>query len=283
MEVRISMKSRDMQILYGAAIIVLIGIIGYLILFPGVAPADAPAENAPDNRDTLYQVSTINALLQSVYDGVVPISEAQMHGDTAIGTTDGLDGELIAVDGGYYVIRSDGVAYPLEGTTTTPFISTTFFDPDFTIPVNDTTDISRFEEQLESGLPSANMFYAIRMDGTFDYVKTRSMPKQTRPYPKLADVAAEQSVFEFHNTTGTIVGFWSPDFVSGFNVPGYHIHFITADRTAGGHVLDLRMTDEVIQVDITPDLSIVLPTEGDFYHVNLTEDLSSALESVEKN
>ena len=212
-----------------------------------------------------------------------PISEARNHGDTAIGTTDGLDGELIGVDGGYYVIRSDGVAYPLDGTTTTPFISATFFDPDFTIPVNDTADISQFEEQLESGLPSANMFYAIRMDGTFDYIKTRSMPKQTRPYPKLADVVAEQSVFEFHNTTGTIVGFWSPDFVSGFNVPGYHIHFITADRTAGGHVLDLRMTDGEIKVDITPDLSIVLPTEGDFYHVNLTEDLSSALESVEKN
>ena len=66
------MKSRDMQAFLIAAIIVLIGIIVSLILFPGITPADAPSGKAPDARDTLYQVSTINALLQSVYDGIVP-------------------------------------------------------------------------------------------------------------------------------------------------------------------------------------------------------------------
>ena len=277
------MKSHKMQTSLIAAIIVLIGIIACLILFPIIAPADVPQGKTPDTRDTLYQVSTINALLQSVYDGIVPISEAKIHGDTAIGTIDGLDGELIGVDGDYYVIRTDGVAYQLEDTTTTPFISATFFDPDFSITMNGMADIKRFEKELEAGIPSANMVYAIRIDATFDYIKTRSVPKQTRPYPKLADAVSEQSVFEFTNTTGTIVGFWSPEFVSGLNVPGYHIHFITDDRTAGGHVLDFRMTDGDIKVDITPNLFIVLPTGGDFYHVNLTEDLSSALESVEKN
>lgn len=212
-----------------------------------------------------------------------PISEVRKHGDTAIGTIDGLDGELIAVDGDYYVIRSDGVAYPLEDTTTTPFVTATFFEPDITTHAEHTANISQFEEQLEGGLPSANMVYAIRIVGPFDYVKTRSIPKQSRPYPKLAEAVKEQNVFEFYNVSGTIVGFWSPEFINGLNVPGYHIHFITDDRNAGGHVLDLRMTGRDIEVDITPDLYVVLPTEGDFYHVNLTEDLSSALESVEKN
>ena len=127
------------------------------------------------------------------------------------------------------------------------------------------------------------MFYAIRMDGTFDYVKTRSVPKQTPPYPKLAEVIKDQSEFEFYNTTGTIVGFWSPEFVSGLNVPGYHIHFLTADHTAGGHVLDFRITNENMKLDITPNFFMVLPTEGNFYQVDLTEDLGSALETVEKN
>jgi acetolactate decarboxylase len=277
------MKSRDMQASLIALIIVLIGIIGYLILFPTITSAGIPPEKAFGAHDTLYQVSTINALLQSVYEGMVPISEVRHHGDFAIGTTDDLEGEVIGVDGEYYVIRTDGMAYPLDDTTTTPFISATFFEPDFIIPVNDTADIRRFEKELESGLPSANMVYAIRIDATFDYIKTRSVPKQTRPYPKLADVVAKQSVFEFYNTTGTIVGFWSPEFLSGLNVPGYHIHFINGDRTAGGHVLGLQMTDGEIAVDITPNLAIVLPTQGDFCRVNLTEDLSSALEYVEKN
>ncbi len=277
------MESRTTQILTVAAIIVFIGIIASLILFPGVIYADKPSEGAPVARDTAYQISTIDALLQSVYDGFVPIGEVRKHGDTAIGTIDGLDGELIAVDGEYYTIRSDGVAYPLEDTITTPFVVATFLDPDLTIHADKTENISRFEEQLEAGLPSANMFYAIRIDGTFDYVKTRSLPKQNRPYPKLAEVVQEQSVFEFYNTTGTIVGFWSPEFVSGLNVPGYHIHYLTADHTAGGHILDLRMTNEDIILDITPDFFMILPTEGDFYQVDLTGDLGSELESVEKN
>ncbi|KAF1078848.1 acetolactate decarboxylase [Methanogenium sp. MK-MG] len=277
------MKSRTTQILPIAIIILLIAIIACLIYVPGLMHTDTPQASAPDDRDTLYQVSTINALLQSVYDGIVPIGEVRQHGDTAIGTIDALDGELIGVDGEYYVICSDGVAYPLEDTTTTPFVSATFFDSDITIPAGTIANISQFEDQLESGLPSANMVYAIRIDGTFDYVMTRSVPKQSRPYPKLAEVVKEQNEFEFYNATGTIVGFWSPEFVGGLNVPGYHIHFITGDRTAGGHVLDFRMTSGDIEVDITPDLYIVLPTEGDFYQVNLTEDLGSALESVEKN
>jgi acetolactate decarboxylase len=277
------MESRRTQILTIAAIIVFISVIAGLILLPGVISADKPGEEAPETRDTAYQISTIDALLQSVYDGFVPISEVRKHGDTAIGTIDALDGELIAVDGEYYTIRSDGVAYPLEDTTTTPFIVATYFDSDFTIHIDKTENISRFEEQLEAGLPSANMFYALRIDGTFDYVKTRSVPKQTRPYPKLAEVIKEQSEFEFYNTTGTIVGFWSPEFISGLNVPGYHIHYLTTERTAGGHVLDLRMTDEDVKLDITPDFFMVLPTEGDFYEVDLTGDLGSALETVEKN
>ncbi|GAB7015609.1 acetolactate decarboxylase [Methanogenium cariaci] len=277
------MESHTTQILSIATIIVLIGIIFSLVLFPQVICEGKNGEEASDTRDTLYQVSTINALLQSVYDGIVPIGEVRKHGDTAIGTTDGLDGELIGVDGAYYVIRTDGVAYPLADTATTPFVSATFFDSDITIPADTIANISRFEDQLEAGLPSANVVYAIRIDGTFDYVETRSVPKQSRPYPKLAEAVKEQTEFEFHNTTGTIVGFWSPEFVSGLNVPGYHIHFITDDRRAGGHVLDFSMTGGEIEVDITPDLYIVLPTEGDFYQVNLTEDLSSALASVEKN
>ena len=277
------MESRRTQILTIAAIIVFISVIAGLILLPGVISADKPGEEAPETRDTAYQISTIDALLQSVYDGFVPISEVRKHGDTAIGTIDALDGELIAVDGEYYTIRSDGVAYPLEDTTTTPFIVATYFDSDFTIHIDNTENISRFEEQLEAGLPSANMFYALRIDGTFDYVKTRSVPKQTRPYPKLAEVIKEQSEFEFYNTTGSIVGFWSPEFISGLNVPGYHIHYLTTERTAGGHVLDLRMTDEDVKLDITPDFFMVLPTEGDFYEVDLTGDLGSALETVEKN
>ena len=40
----------------------------------------------------------------------------------------------------------------------------------------------------------------------------------------------EEPIFEFHDVEGTIVGFFTPDYLRGVNVPGYHLHFITADR-----------------------------------------------------
>src|SRR5665647_3590613 len=71
--------------------------------------------------DVLYQVSTINALLQGVYDGVIPIGELETHGDFGIGTFDGLEGEMLALDGNYYQIKTDGIAYPVSENMTTPF------------------------------------------------------------------------------------------------------------------------------------------------------------------
>lgn len=40
-------------------------------------------------------------------------------------------------------------------------------------------------------------------------------------------------------------------FVEGLNVPGYHLHFITEDRTAGGHELEFVVKDTELTVDYT--------------------------------
>ena len=50
----------------------------------------------------LYQVSTIYALLQGVYDGILPIGKIKTHGDFGLGTLDELDGEVLALDGNHY-------------------------------------------------------------------------------------------------------------------------------------------------------------------------------------
>ncbi|HNY34573.1 MAG TPA: acetolactate decarboxylase, partial [Methanothrix soehngenii] len=90
-----------------------------------------------------------------------------------------------------------------------------------------------------------------------------------------------QSVFEFANVTGTVVGVWAPEFSKGLNVPGYHLHFITADRKAGGHILDLKVDRADVKVDITPGFAMQLPATGDFYNVDLSQDLQSELKKIE--
>ncbi|HOZ43602.1 MAG TPA: acetolactate decarboxylase, partial [Methanoculleus sp.] len=105
---------------------------------------------------------------------------------------------------------------------------------------------------------------------------------QEKPYPRLADVVANQTFFEFENVTGTAVGFWTPALAKGINVPGYHLHFITSDRTAGGHLLDMTVAEGSVQLDTTANFTMVLPSRGDFLKVDLSGDLSGDLERVEK-
>jgi len=232
--------------------------------------------------DILFQVSTIDALLQGVFDGFYSFQDLMTHGDFGIGTFDSLDGEMVALDGDYYQIKADGVAYPVQGNMTSPFSTVTYFEADQIIPIKNASNFTDLSRQLDEKLPSKNAFFALMIDGTFPYIKTRSVPKQEKPYPRLADATKNQSVFEFTNVTGTVVGVWAPDFSKGLNVPGYHLHFITADRKAGGHILEIKVDEAKAKVDVTAGFAMELPTTGDFYNVDLTQDLQSELETVEK-
>src|ERR671916_2337447 len=78
---------------------------------------------------TLFQTSTIDALLEGEYDGDVSFAELEGRGDFGLGTLDALDGEMIALDGGFYQVRSDGRAYAVERRAKTPFAVVTFFEP----------------------------------------------------------------------------------------------------------------------------------------------------------
>ena len=221
-----------------------------LALLPGVECAD---------DDVLFQVSTIDALLQGVFDGFYTFEDLETHGDFGIGTFDSLDGEMIALDGDYYQIKADGVAYPVQGNMTSPFSTVTYFQADQTIAIQNASNFTVLSRQLDEQLPSRNAFYAVRIDGTFPYIKTRSVPKQEKPYPRLADAVKNQSVFEFTNVTGSVVGVWAPEFSKGLNVPGYHLHFITADRKAGGHILDLQVDEARPRWTSHPDLPCSSP------------------------
>jgi acetolactate decarboxylase len=248
-------------------------------LFLGLALGGIPACG---EQDEMYQVSTINALLQGDYDGVMPFSEVEKHGDFGIATFDGLDGEMVALDGQYYQVKADGKVHPVTGDMTTPFATVTWFSPDFTIVIPAAGNFTMFGAAATRQLPSENLFYAVKIQGEFPYVRTRSIPKQEKPYPRLVDASANQSVFEFRNTTGTVVGFWTPSLAQGLNVPGFHLHYLTADRTAGGHILDFALENATVLLDETPRFTMVLPTTGSFVSTNLTGDLSGELAAVEQ-
>ncbi len=252
---------------------------GCSISTPLAEYADSPIAQ----RETLVQISTIDAILNGVYDGVVDFAALKGYGDFGIGTFEGLDGEMIGFDGNFYQVRADGIAYPVSGSMETPFACVTFFDTDYEEELPEGFDYEQIQELLDNTLPTGNIFYAIEIEGTLSYMKTRSVPGQQKPYPPLVEVTKNQPIFEFANVDGTVVGFRCPAYVAGVNIPGYHLHFLTNGNDAGGHVLEFQVADAVAYVDYTSEFLMILPGEGsDFYELDLTQDKQEELEEAEK-
>lgn len=245
-----------------------------VVFLNGFALAEGPNE--------LYQVSTINALLQGVYDGEFTIGSLKQHGDFGIGTLNGLDGELVGLDGTYYQIKASGDVIKVASDTKVPFATVLTFKAEQSADVSNLADYGAVERSLGKVINDQNYFYAIRIDGVFSYVKTRAIPAQKRPYKTLAEASKEQNIFEANNIKGTIIGFWCPQYVNGVNVPGYHLHFISADRKFGGHVLGLSVQAGKAQIARVMDFRMVLPSAGDFQKAVLGKDLSKELNAVEK-
>ncbi len=241
-----------------------------------------PGTVASEN-DTLFQTSVISALMQGVYDGTMTFKDLGAHGDFGLGTVQALDGEMMGLDGEFYQVKSNGIAYRVNDSMKTPFAEVAFFEPEETITMNGTTNLTEMESRLDGRLATKNLFYGIRIDGTFDYVKTRSVPMQSKPYPPLSEAVKAQKIFEFYGVKGTIVGFRCPDYVNGVNVPGYHLHFITLDRLSGGHLLDFNLENASVEVDSLSELDLALPETEEFYQADLAEDQQAALAKVESN
>jgi acetolactate decarboxylase len=188
----------------------------------------------------IFQISTMTAFKQGEYDGRTTFAQLKEHGDFGIGTVNELDGEMIALDGKFFQIKSDGTVHAIDDSEKTPFAMVTFFkaDGNLRLSVENTRDFARLKETLDRFLPSTNPILAIRVDGEFTYVKVRSVPRQQKPYVKLEVALKNQTVFDLRNVRGSMVGFRFPSYMEGINDAGYHFHFITQDRKAGGHVLE---------------------------------------------
>jgi acetolactate decarboxylase len=231
---------------------------------------------------TLFQTSTIDALLEGKYDGDVSLAQLEERGDFGLGTLDALDGEMIALEGTFYQVKADGRAYMIDKRTRTPFAVVTFFEPNLHRTLAKPMDYEAFMAYLDRLVSGEASCYAVRVDGCFSYVKTRSVPRQRKPYPPLANVVQHQPTFELHNVQGSLVGFRFPKYAQGLNVAGYHFHFITADRSAGGHVLEFRLARGELRIDHEAELRLELPSGVDLPVPDSTAAKGEVLDRIER-
>ena len=234
-----------------------------------------------DKANTVTQYATLECLFKGIYDGDMTIGQLKKAGNFGLGTFNALDGEMVVVDGKVFQARSDGAVVEADDGMLTPFAAVLPMCPQNTVNIPSGLDFAGLGAAIDATLPSTNLFVAARIDGVIPYLKVRTVPRQERPYPPLLDVLPNQVVTEHANVKGTLVIMRMPAYVGAFNSAGYHIHFISADRQYAGHVLALETGQHTAAVDVVPNLSVQLPTTGDFLAAPLNGELTEKMLSGE--
>lgn len=229
---------------------------------------------------TLYQVSTSTAIVEGIFQGVVRVGTLRQHGDLGLGTFEDLDGEMVIVDGHVYQVRCDGSVREVADDVLTPFAVITGFTPHATSELEPCPDLGGLLAQVDRLRDSENMFYSIKIDGHFDTMHTRAVCKVEKGV-RLVNAAAVQPEFKFSDIEGTLVGFWTPSYARTMSIPGYHLHFLSADRTKGGHVLGCSGSGLRLQVQRDSNVQIALPETEGFLKGDLQHDPADDLSRAE--
>lgn len=230
-----------------------------------------------------FQYSTINSLLNGDYNGSFSLKDLRSHGDFGIGTYRDLDGEMILLDGVFYQIKADGKVYQPELEIKTPFAVVTNFKEDITFKTEEAvTDLKVLGKLLDAKLPTENIIYAVKVDADFSYVKVRSVPAQVKPFKPLVAITKDQPVFEYKNIKGTLVCFRFPAFTEKINVPEYHFHFISEDKTVGGHLLEVKIRKAEVRISKSHNFELSLPKTAEFYRSNVSGNNKSDINQAEK-
>lgn len=235
-------------------------------------------------RDVIYQVSLLQGLTFGDYYGSITVEELKKHGDIGIGTFDALDGELIMVDGVVYKAAGDGSVTVVPDDETIPFSNVTFLDSDYTAKLENVEDYESLcgllNELVEE--KGKNRFYVIRIDGLFNEVNVRSEYAQEEPYKPLVEVLSyDQTFFDYEDIEGTLVGMYCPPYLADLNAVGWHLHFVSEDKTKGGHLLGVDIEEATLIWDDVDVFKMVLPQNEMFSGFDLTIDQSEDIKKVE--
>ena len=218
---------------------------------------------------TLYQTSTMSALLDGIYDGSVTIAELLEHGDFGVGTFNHLDGEMVVNEGVCFHLFASGGARVANPDELTPFAAVTWFEADTTFSVRTPTSRADLLALIDGSVSSENLFYGIRVTGRFATVSTRTAARQEAPYRPLAEATGDESEQTLEGTVGALVGFRTPDYEQGISVAGYHLHYLNEEHTAGGHAFDFVLDDGLVEISTVSEMRLSLPTSGPFLAAEL--------------
>lgn len=236
----------------------------------------------PVARHLVWQTSSIDALLDGAYEGDVTIGDLEAHGDLGIGTVQHLDGEMVVIDGDAFTVKVDGSVHREAPSTCTPFAVVCRFTPDPPVALRTPLDLAGFTGWIDEVAGADAPVLAVRFDGVLRDVHVRSVARQQPPYRPLAEVTAEQVEWTLPELRGSIVGFRFPDYAQGIDVAGYHLHVISDDRRAGGHLLGVTAFEGDLLLDRSSDLHLEIPVGVQVGEADLSDAKRAVIRAIEE-
>ena len=246
---------------------------------------DSICHAIPEQKETINQVALLQSLALGHFDGSISVKDLKTLGDTGIGTFEGLNGEMIVLDGVVYRANENCKINVVDDAVTIPFSNVTFFDKDFSLSLKNISGKAELEEKLNEFVKKngENSFYMIKIKANFNEILVRSERGAKKPYPTLVKALETQKEIKQKNINGTIVGLYCPQFMSSLNSVGWHFHFISSDKKFGGHVLELKIKTGEAELDKTDNFTMVLPENKDFQELNFATDLREDIKKAEND
>ncbi len=236
-------------------------------------------------ENKIYQVSTLQALALGYSKAVINVEQLLKQGNTGLGTFEDVNGEMIIMDGHCYRADQAGNVTEVSPETGVPFAAVAKLYGTQQFSVESMPDINAVRTKLTNKIEERfglNSMQIVRIDGFFEKVDARSEAPYRSHHISLKDILGQtQKAFIFENIRGSLVGVYFPDYMDGINMPGWHLHFLSEDRTKGGHVFDVSMREGKAYLDKISSIAIDLPKEAAFDTYSLKQDLQEEIKSVE--
>ncbi|HEX6426084.1 MAG TPA: acetolactate decarboxylase [Niastella sp.] len=255
-----------------------------ITIFSTTSFIPSPNNNRADTlHNHLFTVGIGAGLIGGLYDGNYPYSMLKRHGNFGLGAPDKLDGELVVFQGKIYQTQHTGKTFVVEDRQLTPFAMVHFFHPDKKFTIARAMNKESLFHYLDSILTNVNGLYAIHVSGNFSYIKTRAFPPvKAQDHTPLASMLPFQRFFEFNNVKGDLIGYRLPSFMDNTNISGYHFHFLSAKKDAGGHIIDLKADSITIEIDMLDSYTIHIPPSSEFEHFDFKKNREEDIKSVER-
>jgi len=234
-----------------------------------LAPVLGQAQQINHQDNNLFQYGITEAFLSGLFHGKLPVSDFKKNGDFGIAAPNMVDGEVIMYKGKVYQTKSNGVTAEMPDTAKLPLAFACFFKPDTCFTITNASSQADAFAQIDGHLHNKNAIYAIRITGLISKLKTRAFyPVSSEPFPAIATLIANQKIFNMSEVKGTLFGLRVPNYWTGINIAGYHLHYIGEDFKTGGHVVDFTPEDVLVEIAVIREVNIRVPQDSAFINYN---------------